>query len=96
MRNKTVIYKVVAYKRWSHREVVTMRDTVDRAMIFLQDTFFDPFFILDGEPTCSLTPRTKVVLLQSFVTRSVRIFVTVNVAGHLCKVLLNSFTDIHF
>ena len=65
-------------------------------MIFLQDTLFDQLFILDGESACSLTPRTKVVLLQSFVARSVWIFVNVNVAGHLCKVLLNSFSDIHF
>ena len=96
MRNKTVIYKVVAYERWSHTEVVAMRDRVDCAMIFLQDTLFDLFFILYGEPTCSLTPCTTVVLLQSFVTRSVRIFVNANVAGRLCKVLLNSFSDIHF
>ena len=99
MRNKTVIYKVVAYERWLLREVVAMRDRVDCGMIFLQDTFFfDLFFILDSEPACSftITPRTKVVLLQSCVTRSVRIFVNANVAGRLCKVLLNSFSDIHF
>lgn len=90
--------QVVAYERWSLREVVAMRDRVDCGMIFLQDTFFDLCLILESEPACSftITPCTKVVLLQSCVTRSVRIFVNVNVAGRLCKVLLNSFSDIHF
>ena len=98
VRNKTVIYKVVAYERKLLREVVAMRDRVDCGMIFFQDTLFDLFFILDSGPACSftITPCTKVVLLQSCVTRSVRIFVNVNVAGRLCKVLLNSFSDIHF
>ena len=81
MRNKTVIYKVVAYERWSLRKVVAMRDRVDCGMIFFQDTLFDLFFILDGEPACSLTPCTKVALLQSCVTRSVRIFVNANEIG---------------
>ena len=34
--------QVVAYERWSLREVVAMRDRVDCGMIFLQDTFFLP------------------------------------------------------
>ena len=74
------------------------RDLTVPGMIFLQHTLFDLFFILDGEPACSftITPCAKVVLLQSCVTRSVWIFVNTNVAGHLCKVLLNSFSDVHF
>ena len=98
VRNKTVIYKWLLTRgghleKWSPWEI-----ELTVAWSFSRTLFFDLCLILDSEPACffTITPRTKVVLLQSCVTRSVRIFVNVNVAGHLCKVLLNSFSDIHF